>query len=267
MILSKRLRNSEKEIRGIGSSIFDSPQARGCSRQLSNRSRSNGGGVARRWCGGVAAVLLSTAVAAHWTGLVAEWTESNRHSVFLVSALTRIGMLFAALWLAWIHVRRPAVWFAPRLAVLGVGSGRRRDGSTETDHLRSCVVGISHGTPRRPTRFPRKVKGVTLTGPPIGVGGCCWRFVLRLAIGVWRLAFGDWRWRLALAFGDWRLAVGVGGLAVWRCGWRWRLRLAVGVCVWRLRFGVWRFGELALRLRLAIGDWDWRLGDWRLASL
>lgn len=103
-------------------SSIDSPQARGSQSPASQPVESNGGVSRRRWCGGVAAVLLSTAVAAHWTGLVAEWTGSESTSVFLVSALTRIGMVFAALWLAWDSLRRPARWLPPGLAVLGVVS-------------------------------------------------------------------------------------------------------------------------------------------------
>lgn len=74
----------------------------------------------RRICGGVAAVFLILAAAIYSTGIVRQWTGSESTSHFLVSSLTRIGLVFGALWLAWDSLKRPARWLPPGLAVLGV---------------------------------------------------------------------------------------------------------------------------------------------------
>jgi hypothetical protein len=49
------------------------------------------------------------------------WSYENTGTVkFVASASGRIGLVLAALWLAWPTLRKPASWLPPGFAVLGV---------------------------------------------------------------------------------------------------------------------------------------------------
>ena len=49
------------------------------------------------------------------------WNYENTGTVkFVASASGRIGLVLAALWLAWPTLKRPASWLPPGFAVLGV---------------------------------------------------------------------------------------------------------------------------------------------------
>jgi hypothetical protein len=60
-----------------------------------------------------AITLLIGSVAAWWYG------EGGSGS-FAAAAMGRIGLVLAALWLAWPSLRRPASWLPPGMAVAGV---------------------------------------------------------------------------------------------------------------------------------------------------
>ncbi|MCM2369312.1 hypothetical protein [Aporhodopirellula aestuarii] len=74
----------------------------------------------RRLVGGVASILLIGAAIGHFSGAVAQWTGSVSTSQFLLAAMTRIGLVLGAMWLAWDSLRKPVRWLPPGLAVLGV---------------------------------------------------------------------------------------------------------------------------------------------------
>ncbi|MGI9474952.1 MAG: hypothetical protein ACR2NZ_25700 [Rubripirellula sp.] len=55
------------------------------------------------------------------TFAVVSWRFGNQGSAKFVAAATgRIGLVMAALWLAWPSLRRPASWLPPGFAVIGV---------------------------------------------------------------------------------------------------------------------------------------------------
>ncbi len=61
----------------------------------------------------MAIALLSGSFASWW---YADWESGN----FAAAAMGRIGLVLAALWLAWPSLRRPAQWLPPGMAVAGV---------------------------------------------------------------------------------------------------------------------------------------------------
>ena len=73
----------------------------------------------RRLAGAVAMLLLLAAAAGHFSEALPVWIGSASAANFLVSALTRIGLVFGAIWLAWDSLQRPARWLPPGLALLG----------------------------------------------------------------------------------------------------------------------------------------------------
>ncbi len=48
------------------------------------------------------------------------WFGSQSTRDFVIAAMTRIGLVLGAIWLAWDSMRRPASWFPPGLAMAGV---------------------------------------------------------------------------------------------------------------------------------------------------
>jgi hypothetical protein len=69
----------------------------------------------RRLCVLVLAILLLLA-----SGVVS-WRYGQAGSAkFVAAASGRIGLVLAALWLAWPSLRRPARWLPPGFAVMGV---------------------------------------------------------------------------------------------------------------------------------------------------
>lgn len=73
----------------------------------------------RRLAGGLAVILLTAAALAYVSGVLPEWIGSAASASFLISAMTRMGLVFAAIWLAWDSLQRPARWLPPGLALLG----------------------------------------------------------------------------------------------------------------------------------------------------
>ncbi len=73
----------------------------------------------RQLAGTLAMVLLLAAGVGHFSGVLPTWTGSVSAASFLVSALTRIGLVFGAIWLAWDSLQRPARWLPPGLALIG----------------------------------------------------------------------------------------------------------------------------------------------------
>lgn len=78
------------------------------------------GDVRRTFAGGLSVTLLCASAFAYATSWLADWTGSQSTSDFIVSAMTRIGLVIGAIWLAWDSMRRPARWIPPGLAVAGV---------------------------------------------------------------------------------------------------------------------------------------------------
>ncbi|TWT66628.1 hypothetical protein [Allorhodopirellula solitaria] len=77
----------------------------------------------RRYLAAVAAVAcLLAAGIAKLTGGLEQLSGSASTSGFMIASLTRIGLVFGAIWFAWDSLRRPARWLPPGLAVLGVGA-------------------------------------------------------------------------------------------------------------------------------------------------
>jgi xanthosine utilization system XapX-like protein len=74
----------------------------------------------RAMAGFLAAGLLVLAAIGYATPWLENWTGSESTSQFVVSAMTRIGLVLGAIWLAWDSMRRPASWFPPGLAMVGV---------------------------------------------------------------------------------------------------------------------------------------------------
>lgn len=72
--------------------------------------------VTRRWIVLVLAILFLTVSAFFW----ARGGDSSTQAGAAVSG--RIGFVLAALWLAWPSLSRPARWFPPAVAVIGVVS-------------------------------------------------------------------------------------------------------------------------------------------------
>jgi peptidoglycan/LPS O-acetylase OafA/YrhL len=69
----------------------------------------------RRWITlGCAVVLLVTGFLAWW------WYPDDSRSRFVAAASGRIGIVLAALWLAWPSLRRPAQWLPAGAPVIGV---------------------------------------------------------------------------------------------------------------------------------------------------
>lgn len=60
------------------------------------------------------------AVALIVAAMAVRWAAPDGSNVFAVSALTRIGLVLGALWLAWDSLRRPARWLPPGIAALGI---------------------------------------------------------------------------------------------------------------------------------------------------
>ncbi|EMI41045.1 hypothetical protein [Rhodopirellula sp. SWK7] len=74
----------------------------------------------RRLVGGASLVMLLVAGIGYFTGRLEDWTGSASTSQFTLAALTRIGLVLGAMWLAWDSLRKPARWLPPGLAVIGV---------------------------------------------------------------------------------------------------------------------------------------------------
>lgn len=74
----------------------------------------------RHLAGLVAVAFLLGAGAAKLTGGLEQISGSASASGFMIASLTRIGLVFGAIWFAWESLRRPARWLPPGLAVLGV---------------------------------------------------------------------------------------------------------------------------------------------------
>lgn len=74
----------------------------------------------RHFAGLVAVAFLLAAGAAKLTGGLEQISGSASTSGFMIASLTRIGLVFGAIWFAWESLRRPARWLPPGLAVLGV---------------------------------------------------------------------------------------------------------------------------------------------------
>lgn len=53
-------------------------------------------------------------------GFVTWQYQQSGSAKFVAAATGRIGLVMAALWLAWPSLRRPASWLPPGIAVLGV---------------------------------------------------------------------------------------------------------------------------------------------------
>lgn len=64
----------------------------------------------------MAIILLSISAVAHFTS--ASTTDSSRD--FLIAASGRIGIVLAALWLAWPSLKRPTKWLPASAPVIGV---------------------------------------------------------------------------------------------------------------------------------------------------
>ena len=74
----------------------------------------------RLTAGLLAAGLLTTAAIGYATPWLQNWIGSESTTQFVVSAMTRIGLVLGAIWLAWDSMRRPASWLPPGLAMVGV---------------------------------------------------------------------------------------------------------------------------------------------------
>jgi len=61
----------------------------------------------------VAIVMLCTSMASWW------WGESS-FARFSSAALGRMGLVLAAIWMAWPSLRRPAAWFPAAVPVIGI---------------------------------------------------------------------------------------------------------------------------------------------------
>lgn len=70
--------------------------------------------------GGLAAILLLASATAWWTGWLSAAVGSDSSADFARAAMGRIGLVLAALALAWDSLRRPASWLPPGLAAAGV---------------------------------------------------------------------------------------------------------------------------------------------------
>ena len=55
------------------------------------------------------------------SGVATFWFGEAGSSKFLAAACGRIGLVMAALWMAWPSLRRPASWLPPGVAIIGVG--------------------------------------------------------------------------------------------------------------------------------------------------
>lgn len=64
--------------------------------------------------------MLLVAGTGYFTGTLEDWTGSASTSQFALAALTRIGLVLGAMWLAWDSLRKPARWLPPGLAMIGV---------------------------------------------------------------------------------------------------------------------------------------------------
>ncbi|MEM6779354.1 MAG: hypothetical protein AAF670_16995 [Planctomycetota bacterium] len=75
----------------------------------------------RRMMTGIfSAALLAGAAGLHVTGQAAALSGSESAGAFLVAAMTRIGLVAGAFWLAWDSLRRPARWLPPGLVAIGI---------------------------------------------------------------------------------------------------------------------------------------------------
>ncbi|WP_404305005.1 hypothetical protein [Neorhodopirellula lusitana] len=90
--------------------------ASAASRERQNKSPN----YRRLAAGGLAALLLSVAAIGAMTTWMETWFGSQSTRDFVIAAMTRIGLVLGAIWLAWDSMRRPASWFPPGLAMAGV---------------------------------------------------------------------------------------------------------------------------------------------------
>jgi len=65
-------------------------------------------------------LVLMLAIALALGSGLAWWWDEQGTSTFAAAAMGRIGLVMAALWIAWPSLRRPAQWLPPGIAVLGV---------------------------------------------------------------------------------------------------------------------------------------------------
>ncbi|WP_168565720.1 hypothetical protein [Crateriforma spongiae] len=90
---------------------------------MTDRSKSSPSSTARR-SGGIDwmrhAVLL-IAVILFVVAVVVRQSETAAGGQFFGAACFRIGLVFAAVWLAWDSLRRPARWFPPVALMAGLG--------------------------------------------------------------------------------------------------------------------------------------------------
>lgn len=70
--------------------------------------------------GGLAVALLLASASAWWTGWLTAAVGSESSAQFARASMARIGLVLAALALAWDSLRRPASWLPPGLAAAGV---------------------------------------------------------------------------------------------------------------------------------------------------
>ena len=74
----------------------------------------------RTLTGFLSVFLLITAGTFAMTTWMTDWVGSQSTRDFLIAGMTRIGLVFGAIWLAWDSLKRPARWLPPGLAVAGV---------------------------------------------------------------------------------------------------------------------------------------------------
>lgn len=68
-------------------------------------------------------VVLALAVLLFCAGVLIRLStdEASGHGKFGSGSLIRLGVVFAALWLAWPSLRRPATWLPPGMAIVILG--------------------------------------------------------------------------------------------------------------------------------------------------
>lgn len=68
-------------------------------------------------------VVLALAVVLFCAGVAIRLStdEASGHGKFGSGSLIRLGVVFAALWLAWPSLRRPATWLPPGMAIVILG--------------------------------------------------------------------------------------------------------------------------------------------------
>ncbi len=65
-------------------------------------------------------LVLLAAIGLLAGSMAAWWYSGSGSGSFAAAAMGRIGLVLAALWLAWPSLRRPARWLPPGMAVAGV---------------------------------------------------------------------------------------------------------------------------------------------------